>query len=81
MHDLEAFDYVNRAIQAEVARERERCALLCEIAGDLALAAKIRWGDGPKVREPKEERSALEREFDEFDAEVEAGMRATRGSQ
>jgi len=50
MADQEAIDYVNRAIQAEVIQERERCAQLCELAGHLDCAAKIRWGDKPRKR-------------------------------
>ena len=44
MHDLEAIDYVNRLVTAEVARERERCALLCESVSQHGLAAAIRRG-------------------------------------
>jgi hypothetical protein len=52
--DLAAIDYVNRLVAAEIARERERCALLCELKGIHAVAAEIRRGTGPRVREPEE---------------------------
>ena len=52
--DQEATDYVNRLVTAEVARERERCAVLCEAAGHIAIAAQIRLGNGGrKVTNPE----------------------------
>lgn len=50
----EAVDYVNRWLHAEVIRERERCALLCEAQGYHSLAGAIRRGEGPRVHEPQE---------------------------
>lgn len=49
MPDQEAVNYVNRMILLEVSRERERCALLCEMQGYHALAADIRRGAGYRV--------------------------------
>lgn len=49
-------DYVNRLVAAEVARERERCALIAELHGPPGLAAMIRSGEGPKVLDDDEKR-------------------------